>query len=166
MHAYGFHGLHYCIWKFIIIMFMFDTCTMHHSTLCSETLPRTYYMPTMVFKLHVTKRLQLSSPANFGKKSTHRKFCLALLITGFWITMKWAYDVIGHHQEFEMHVTFQIYKHLVNSWTQLVVELMLDASPVLLLESMFQQKVLKHVQKLFQSDLGTYMVSPKSTWKI
>ena len=48
---------------------------------------------------------------------------------------------------------------------RLALELMVDVSPILFLESVFQEKVLKHFQKLFQiSGSGSYMHGFIKSW--
>ena len=47
-------------------------------------------------------------------------------------------------------------------YIRLAVELMLDVSPVLLLESRLQEKILRQLQSLFQNDSSMFMVSSKN----
>ena len=71
-----------------------------------------------------------------------------------------------------LHVTLQIQAFgefmdalegdVDSRYVRLAHQLMADVSPLLLFESVFQEKVLKHLNNLFQSDSMAYMVSSKN----
>ena len=162
---------------------------MHHYRLCTDTLPNIYYAvpnPTSILKKWVSEEIATmiaTALANLSQNDKKRAriewMCPAPSTFGDMTNWMYYSDQMGircHRPPprncHSLHVTLQVQAfgefmdamegEIDSCYIGLALELMVDVSPVLLLESVFQEKVLKHLQNAFRSDLGTYKVSSKN----